>query len=335
MAFLELFRGNKFLNLSAYFRYYSRLDRHPRYWHALFLIFSFTYRRFNNFASFSRFVYANSKSIGLLDSSSSPLPGIEVLIVCAPKDFVILPDCINAVVRNSLNPIERLSVVVPNASVLGCRESIHSSPHNSEVYVLPESDFLADSDVAKLKHNFGEKYGWVLQQFLTVSFCLKSESFGVLAVNADTILIRPQAWVDTNSSQLLMVSNEYHEPYYSLLKRLNPMLIVRTKETFITHHMLFQPRFLREFCLGINTPDISTFLTRVLEFTDYSVVSPICIEFEFYAQHMINFYPEVVQLRRFSNISVPRIQDFPIRNIVDAYTSSGLYNSISMHSWMD
>jgi len=233
-----------------------------------------------------------------------------------------------------MNPILKISVVVPEGSETLCERHISFCKNQDLVEIVSESLLIDAQSLNSLKSSFPEGHGWVLQQFLTIAFCSQSDLEGVLAINADTLLLRKQTWLNAKGEQLLMVSSEYHKPYYELLNRLNPHLTDHS-QTFITHHMLFQPSLLNQYLDELGCHNASELLERTLELTDYSVVSPICMEFEFYAQHMMLLHPNRVQLRKFSNIGVSPNTGMPPEAVLEKYWSDARYNSISMHSWMD
>ena len=324
----------RFLTLTRYFEHYSKISHRPQYSHILLLIHSLVWRRFQNFQSLLRFIRANQLQGGSLAFQDSEFPGIEGLIVCAPKDFPLLSMCVDSLVENSMNPVLKVSIIVPDASINLCEEQVSSARNRDLVKIVPESGLLNTSSLSLLKSKFPQGHGWVLQQFLTISFCSQSEQAGVLAINADTMLLRKQAWLSDLGNQVLMVSSEFHEPYYELLSKMNPRLRDRSR-TFITHHMLFQPRLLNQFLSDLGYHNASELLERTLELTDYSVVSPICMEFEFYAQHMMLLHPGRVQLRKFANVGVSRGTGLSPEAILENFKTMALYNSISMHSWMD
>jgi hypothetical protein len=49
-------------------------------------------------------------------------------------------------------------------------------------------------------------------------------------------------------------------------------------------------------------------INQILEFADMTTTSPISVDFELYAQGMLRFFPELVQLTKFSNTSMKRIE---------------------------
>jgi hypothetical protein len=145
---------------------------------------------------------------------------IEILVVAAKKDFDTLPYAIRFAIECSQNQIVRVVVVCPAVDISQVYENyLQSIVPGVEINFLPEEDVVPIGIRESLKKNFKLKSGWVLQQFLTVEHCLKSQARGILVVNADTILLRPQSWLDDKNNQILMPSLEFHEPYYDFLNR--------------------------------------------------------------------------------------------------------------------
>jgi hypothetical protein len=277
-------------------------------------------------------VRANQLPSSLIPETSE-LPSIELLLIVARKDFTSLPLAISKAVKNSLNPISVIRVVTPHDAIVECRRVIKNLELNLPICVDDEDEVFPLDRRLEMKELFGHKYGWGLQQFLTVECVLRSSASGVLALNADTIILRPQVWLNSNFVQILFQSSELHLPYYRVLESVFPNLEIQ-KLSHVTHHMLFQPDLLREIFRmnGIsNTGDLFQRLKIVFE---KDQESPFCIEFEPYAQGMRTFFPDKIEVRRFSNIAVSLDTiRAGVPSVVNSFEEESRYNSISLHSW--
>jgi len=262
------------------------------------------------------------------------LPAIELIINSERKDFRNLCEVITYAITNSVNPIEKTTVAVPASQQNECREVLSGIVKTHRIEVLSEDLFLTDSIREKLRNTFGKRYGWALQQFLTIDRVLKSDYKGVLQVNSDTILLRPTQWIDSEGRQPILVSTEYHLPYYLFLHSLNMEFPVLT-DSHITHHMLFQPEIFKEI---LRKSSVET-LEKLVDFTtanaQVNADSPICVEFELYALGALRYFPERITLAKFGNINYPRrANSSSIDFQVELGELAKKYNSISAHSYL-
>jgi len=323
-----------------YIKYFSRLDRKSNIFHLLvlipYLLIESLITKKNPYPDIRNFL-RQFRAISLPTTqiqNSSGNPKIEILCVAAGKDLDVLPLVLSQAVRTSQNEVTKITVVTRSIDLAPCREILEKSRLSVTWEIIDEDAQISDDLRRDIKENFGKRYGWVLQQFLAVNFILNAESDGVLLVNADTILLRKMTWINENKKQVLMASTEFHPPYYLLLAKLigspeNP------RHTFITHHMLFQPRVFREI---IDHWDIGTFhdLTTwvVLNF-DKTNQSPLCVEFELYAQGITLIHPEMVELRKFSNTTWKRSPGnlHQVRELIRV-GKFPTWNSISFHDYV-
>lgn len=259
-------------------------------------------------------------------------PKIELLSVASEKDLEVLALCLKSAIRFSLNPISKVIVICPSFEVEKFTLELSRHKIHDRVEILDEDKILSQEFRAKVKHNFGSRYGWVLQQFLSLEYILQTSASGVLMTNADTIQLRKVHWLSDNCNQVLMASTEYHDPYYELLShmfgfRRNP------KFSFVTHHMLFQPKLLRSIFGNHGYYTVMEILDAAIQYSNSNEPSPLCIEFEPYAQGLLNEYPEYVFLKKLANKEVSRT-DIDIELTVAAYGATPRYNSISLHDYL-
>lgn len=264
----------------------------------------------------------------------TPLPVIELIINSERKDFRNLSEVITNAIANSVNQIEKTTVAVPATQLEECREVLSGIIDTYAIEVLSEDLFLTDAIREKLRNAFGKRYGWTLQQFLTIDRVLRSNYKGVLQVNSDTMLLRPTQWIDNNGRQPILVSTEYHLPYYEFLHKLNKEFLVLT-DSHITHHMLFQPEIFREILRKSNVETLEKLVDFTIANAQINDISPICVEFELYAMGVLRYFPEKVILAKFGNINYPRRGSTSRSNFqLELLELSKKYNSISAHSYL-
>ena len=325
----------RFFRLSLYFRYFSSLSKSPRLFHIICLLPNIFIRGFTFISLFKRFVLANQLPNRVVKSQENA-PEIELLVCSTAKDFWLLTDCLTYAVKNSINPISSVNVVVPSRDVELCSSLIEKGilGKDIKVSVIDEDSLIPKGAREMIYDQMGGSYGWALQQFLTVAFVCSSSAKGVLAVNSDTIILQPRLWLEPQGNQEFLVSAEFHKPYYKVIQKLDPGLS-HFEFSFICHQMLFQPDFFRKILYNLNSPSISHFIELVLAKADISQRSPFCVEFELYGQMFLRKQPSNVILNRFANISVELSSDAQLRGQqLGHFENSGNYNSVSNHSWM-
>ena len=263
------------------------------------------------------------------------LPLIELAINAVRKDFEVLPFVISYAVRNSVNPIKSITIAVPENEVEECEIYLKKRISEYRFSVISEDTFLSADFRAKLKSAMGWRYGWALQQFLTVERVLNSKSAGVLQVNADTLLLKPTIWLDQKGNQFLMESLEYHKNYYDLLEKIG-LAFPKHFPTFITHHMLFQPGVFKLVLDKLQIRNVNELLDKVLEYSDLENISPFCVEFELYARGGLRFCPDKFEVIKFANASLDRSKcnsynaEFDL--LLENYSNN--FNSVSLHSYL-
>ena len=322
-----------FFKISTYFAYYSRTDKRPSYFHVFFLLPFFLRHPKINIPLFKRFKRANSLPNDSVLDDLAP-PQISCLLVITRKDFVNLPDCVNGLVNGSKNPIAMFYFVTPSKYKAECNTLVQGILPTSKYEIYSDESIMPKNVMNRLREKFGSNFGWVLQQFLTVGFVMNSKDAGILAIDGDTVLLRPQIWLTNEGKQTLMVSSEYHSAYYELLSKIDSKFSSVTY-SFITHHMLFQPVIMRSILAKIGVDKIDDLADLIFRNVDSNRTSPLCIEFEIYAQSMLLHFPDKISLTRFSNIPValPEENDLRFRKI-EYLKSKSRYNSISAHTWI-
>jgi hypothetical protein len=283
-------------------------------------------------ADLARFFKVN-KIVSTVLSETEPLPIISLLIVAAKKDFQYLDICITQAIKHSRNSISEVTLIVPNQEIHDCELAVAELLHNFKINIIGEDDLIPGDVRLMMRNHLKHKYGWALQQLLTLNFALSSNSSGVLALNADTFLLRDQVWLNGDGVQILFRSAEYHSPYYSILRKIFPKLEVNGF-SHIAHQMLFQPNLLREVLNKHGYSSELELMKSVISHFDSNEESPFCIEFEPYAQALVSDYPSRCQIRRFSNASFSEKNDrLSCNKILSIFDNKEVYNSISFHSW--
>jgi hypothetical protein len=261
-------------------------------------------------------------------------PRIELLIIVAGKDIEIMDLAISSALLYSKNQISKVTIVCPTIDLEACAMKVKNLLLDVSSEILDENEVISADLRKSIKSKFPSRYGWILQQFLAVEQILKSKEKGVLLLDADTILLKPVHWLNCDSTQILMVGTNYHQPYYDLLHQLLKFPLF-PKYSFVTHHMLVQPILFKLILEKRGYLSTSEFFIDVVKLADEKHESAICVEFETYAQGMLADYLDKVVLRKFCNLGIARNQ----QNLKTVHKALGdeitlPYNSISLHDYL-
>ncbi len=283
--------------------------------------------RYGRLASLSRFFDTNSLAIdGDKKISSLNSPSIEVLFVCAAKDFELLQEALNfALLATRSHDLIKVSLIVPDSDVERAK-LIEVGPDRS-IDVLPESKYLSTMQLGAIRDKFGVRSGWVIQQLLKVLHVSKSDSPGVLVCDADTLLLRSRIWFDKNFNQILTPTWEITKSYYVFLSKYG-LVDLKPLYTFVSHHMLMQPHFMREARDFMSWKNTDLMIDDLIQFYDGSDPSPFSIDFELYAQYLMKRHPDKVVLAKWANKAFSRRLASPMNLI------SLDFASISLHDYL-
>lgn len=263
--------------------------------------------------------------------SESKFPSIAVTIDCGPKDIHLIDEVIRRTIVNSINPISSIYVVCPIENKNQILKKI-GGRYEGLVEVIDENKVLSYELRNRITELFPNRYGWVLHQFSTLQQVLSLDVRGVLQLDADTLLLRPIAFMSESGSQILMESLEFHQPYYDILQLLDPGL-KPFPGSHVTHHSFFQRTLLLQILRKIEVVTLSDLLEKLGKFSDKNSNSPFCVDRELYAYGLIRYFPDKVEKIKFSNKSqyFDEITSQERRQL-DALAHS--YNSVSSHWYL-
>lgn len=320
------------LLLDQYFRKFDQIDKKPGILtYFIWLLRGLVNKPSRDYSALKRYFFANripTKAALALDD----LPKIEVIFVSKLEDIQILELAVNSVVKNSINPISRVVIAVPANQYISTSEYFFNSDNKKLVEVISENKLVPQAAIELIKQKSPERFGWILQQILVASFILSTKSENVLIVDSDTLIIRPQVWIDKFKTQILMPTFELHLPYYKFFQHFSTKYPT-PRMSFVSHHMLVQTPIFRE-VYQIFGGDVYKAIEQAFAFADLNDNSPFDLKYEIYAQYLINNYKNQVSFVKWANLSCSRRQLATLiqgKSSADGYAR--LYNSISLHHW--
>lgn len=260
------------------------------------------------------------KSPGPLVPEKSDTP-IDVLIVVAQKDFETLPNVIDSVREYVWHPVGTVYVIsLPSDNLQAlCKEK--------RCVFVSESDILP---VAKQDIQFTfdgmDRSGWIFQQLLKLAGDKICGRDYFLVIDADTILIRPQVFIE-KGKHIFNYTHEFHLPYIETYQRLLKMSTV-LPVSLISNYMLFDRAILQALKDEVESVNQTSWYRAILNNIDYGEMSPFS-EYETYGNYTITRYPKNVKFYFWYNISLPRRV---LRELPDLKRKlCGRYKSISFH----
>jgi hypothetical protein len=250
---------------------------------------------------------------------------IDVLIPVIEKDSEVLPCTLESIRTHLKHPVGRIVVVAPESAKIRAICSAKEVDYVSEESVLP----IAKKDIGYVIDG-KDRSGWVLQQLLKWS----GEALGLnehyLVLDADTVLIRPQAF-EVNGKFVYLHSDEHHAPYFEVYRKLFGINTL-SHLSFVSHQMLLSQTRLAEFKQQIETRHrCEPWYKVLLSVMDKSKSSAIS-EYELYGHWMLQNHSNEMIREYWFNRSMPRSRLHELPRIEKEFSDK--YRSISFHHYL-
>jgi hypothetical protein len=267
-----------------------------------------------------------------LNYNKKDLDMIDVVIPCIEKDFELLDLCIEAIIRNSLNPINRILIVTN--SQLADRLT---NKYRQQISVIFEENCIPEDVMNYVRQIIPrDKQGWVIKQILGMFMAHNSKVAGLLVLDADTILLGKRLFLDSGK-QILFPVVEFNlwdsvttEKTWPFLKSL-PI-------SFTAHHILLQPGVVRNMFaeLGGLELGIKKWLAATFVKDTWNPIS----DMHSYGTWLMRFEYDKVFLAKWKNLRVSRqyLESHSQNSPRETYNSLALtfrdYMSISFHHYL-
>lgn len=278
----------------------------------------------------NKFVSINSFSDSALESRG-PLPELEILVPAAAKDLEISKLTVVSALQSSVNPISKVTLVVPRNDLTLFQEYFKGMNLDSLI-ILDEEEVVGSDLVLRIRSEYSNRAGWVLAEFIKYIFISESKKLGVLVIDADTIVTAERVWLTQDLKQNVFPVFEYHQHYFDFLNFLGvPML--DTTHSYMSHYMLFQPSVYRKMIQEFKSTNPLETLNLLVNFPSKNPHSPVCFCYEAYGHFAKSEYPERFIDAKWSNVQVPRNEFLRCQN---RYLRVGKkhFSSISTHSYL-
>jgi glycosyltransferase involved in cell wall biosynthesis len=208
-----------------------------------------------------------SDVIGLPAAETASSVPLDVVYVATDRDIDTMALSVESVRRNLLHPVRDVLFIAPFES-----SSLRSLARNLGARFVDEDDVMP---VRKKDIRYAvdgvSRQGWLFQQLLKFAAAEIVGSDRYLVVDADTVLVRPQAFVRP-SGDLLLHSSEFHGPYVEAYCRLvnEP---AKTMLSSVNHHMMFNVARVRSLLAHGETEHGAEWPLAILNATDLGIAS--------------------------------------------------------------
>ena len=218
------------------------------------------------------------------------LPTIDIAIPCHINDFDNLPLVIQGARVSVRNPIGNIRLITPEYLSMELQTRFPDCMVSTDESVLSADLVQAINELVPK-----ERRGWIIQQIIKFQMVIMSDQVATLILDADTVLLSPKIWLDSEGTQILCIANEYHLPYKKHIRKVfggqNHLL------SFTTHHQLMKRDSVKEI-FGLNGDGLVDWL-KLADFNESSATS----DYETYGEWMVAQNPKRVVFAKWNNVS--------------------------------
>ncbi len=246
---------------------------------------------------------------------------VDVLIPAVEKDLCVLGKTIEGVRQNLKHPLNAIIIVAPpSGDFLSFCEKYKVNLVDEKSLNIPRPVYSWDGR---------DRSGWLLQQFIKLSgdrIC-STEYFYI--IDADTVLIRPQAF-ELNGQTILLHSDEHYCSHFNLVHELiGPY---QTELSFVAHQMLFKKEYLKEMKDELEDKFDMDWIKACLAHVRFDDKSGFA-DYELYGHWLLKHHPDMVYREYYYNMGFRRsaLEKF---DIIKA-KSKPYFKSLSFHSYED
>ncbi len=283
--------------------------------------------------SIFRILRANLVKNEWITNAEDLLP-IEVLIPCTEKDTRSLILVIRSVLENSLNKITQINVVCPEKDFMQISGIVERENFKCRIEIHDEKKFINLTLHNKIVAQLGKRAGHAIQQIVKICFVASSRAFGILVLDSDTVILQPVCWLDKHANQVLYLSWENTSEHYSHLDLLCERRFNRSLNT-VTHHMLMQPDWLREFMGASSENEVNQFIMKAFELSNKEIASIFSLDYLFYGLNAIEHHRQQVKIVRWCNVSASYVESVHRSSGIAELRTKFPYKSVSFHEWQD
>ncbi len=223
---------------------------------------------------------------------------IDILLIATEIDYPILKTAVHAVRSNLKNRIDQIYVIAPADPKwrLICKENDCQFVDNQGV--LP----FSYSSLPEMNKN-EESRKALFQSLLRLAADAISKNEFILALDANILLKSPQYFLDSSGRSILLISDEYHIPYFDTFYRIFAYS-TKAKYSFQTHQILFSSKKLKEMKADIESRNPGRkWYEAILDSIDYEEPASFS-EYETYGNWLLINHPNLMKCEYWYNQTV-------------------------------
>ena len=213
----------------------------------------------------------------------------DIVIPVGPNDIKLIETQLKYTIKN---------IIDYRNIFLVCYKKLQLNvPKN--VIILDESIFPFSIETVNKYIKTNNRNGWYLQQLIKLyaGFVIPDILESWLVIDADTFFIKPTKFINKNKF-LFNYGSENHEPYFIHMNLLHESLIRKENMSGITHHMIFNNKYIKQLFTMIENKHNKKFYEIFLESVapdnrPYSGAS----EYEIYFNFMLIYNFNEIEIR--------------------------------------
>ncbi len=245
-------------------------------------------------------------------TSKTPL---DVVIPLVEKDLITAEKTVESIRAMVLHPIQNIYIVAPES------EKIRSFCHQQGCIFILENEAVENYEELK------KQGGWILQQFIKLNADQYTQSDNILVVDGDTVFLRPQVFIDDTKNTYTF---HIHSDYTDIRKKFTRDLFKTNqyfKLDFISHHMVFKRKWLKELKEKISEINKCSWQKALLNQATLNKMG--FSEYDIYAHYVFSKYRDFTRLRSSANTFIFR-DKFQFFELYRSIYSAD-YKSVSSH----
>ena len=213
----------------------------------------------------------------------------DIVIPIGPKDISVINKQIEYTKKN----------------VIGYR-NIYLISYNNDLHIdscitIKEDIFPFNKDTIIKYHGKHNRNNWYLQQLfkLYASHFIPGIMETYLVIDSDTYFLRPTSFIEDNKC-LYCYGFEYHEQYFSHMKRLHESLKkVDENKSGICHHMIFEKKYIDQLFKLVEDKHNDLFYNVFLKSVEKKrVKNSGASEYEIYFNYMLIYHNDKITVRK-------------------------------------
>ena len=236
---------------------------------------------------------------------------IEMIIPTIPKDYGRVKRDLKSFFE--LLPIERIVFIGPAELEEPVMSDATEAGLTDRVTFMNENDIISFKALYTAMENrikadgylIGEnsRPGWYYQQFLKLAYANVSGSDYYMSWDSDTIPLRRVAMFDSSGKPYFDTKREYNPGYFKTIKNLFGME-KSYEQSFISEHMLFDARLVREMTEEIEAMDLpgERFYEKIFYAIDIDNMKLGFSEFETYGTWVTVRHPDAYAFREWKSM---------------------------------